>query len=252
MCRDPLLLPESRLQMHFVAIDETLKRQVDASATPRVSVDWTSGAVVAGLAGAGCERVSRNRGASTYVAPLMCLNSALWAWVGYKEEWSPEPPAGQTKRFSFKSAGITIYLGLRASLQKPQLFRAEWAGWAKWDGTSYGYQAGDAAHPHWQFDVLDSLKRDEVAERAATYLAVLKEEHYANDLEEFVPNGLGEEEVYDLVSTSNISRIHFASAAAWWRVKPDDAHAHAPTEASEIQVWLDRTLSYVTTELCRI
>jgi hypothetical protein len=49
-----------------------------------------------------------------------------------------------------------------------------------------------------------------------------------------------------------MSRMHFASAAAWWKNSPQDAHAHTPETAQHIQEWLRGTLSYIAQELRRL
>jgi hypothetical protein len=184
--------------------------------------------------------------------PMLHLKSGLWAWLGYREDWDGEPSAGRVRRFSFRSAGLTVHFGYRNVRHKPQMFRAEWAGWARWNGTNYSHQAGDAAHPHWQFDVLESLKRDDASERAATFLSVLKSEEGSAEPREFRPQTLDDDDVGDMIGVQELSRIHFASAAAWWKSQPGGIHAHAPSKAEDIQVWLRETLIYLLRELGRL
>ena len=155
---EPLRVTEASLAAHFGSIGAALGSKVDPAARVKLDADWSVVPLTAGLVGEGCEIISRNRGPDVPVAPMLLLESGLWAWVGYREEWDSEPPAGRVRRFSFRSAGLTIHFGYRNVRHKPQMFRAEWAGWARWNGTDYGYQAGEAAHPHWQFDALESLK----------------------------------------------------------------------------------------------
>lgn len=248
----PLFITETRLSAHFGVISETLASSTDATAKVKIHPEWSVDPLAAGLVGEGCETVSRNRGAQVQVAPMMMLGNGLWAWLSYREEWAPEDPAGRTKRYSFRAASLTVYFGYRNSTFKPQMFRAEWAGFAKWDGTNYRYQAGDAAHPHWQFDALDSFKKDETAERAATFLAVLKSEQGDAVPKEFSPHAVSQYDVEDLISLKALSRMHFASAASWWMNTPLDAHAHAPRSQGDIQVWLSRTLSHLAAEISRL
>jgi len=157
-------------------LEKILNVYVDPSAKAKLEADWNVIPLVAGLVGKGCEATSRNRGSDIQVAPMLLLDSGLWAWIGYHEEWDAENPAGVTRRFSFRSVCLTVYFGYLNVLYKPQMFRAEWAGWARWNQTDFSYQAGNAAHPHWQFDALESLKRDEVEKRAAVSMAVLRSE----------------------------------------------------------------------------
>ena len=88
-----------------------------------------------------CEPVQRNRGARVQVAPLLQLEQGLWVWLSYREEWANERPVGGRRRFSFRAGSITVHFGWKQDLFKPQMFRAEWAGWAKWDNREYGFQA---------------------------------------------------------------------------------------------------------------
>lgn len=248
----PLRVSETSLAAHFASVEAALDANVDPTARAKLDADWSVIPLVAGLVGVGCEITSRNRGPDVPVAPMLLLDSGLWAWVGYREEWGSEPPAGRTRRFSFRSAGLTVHFGYRNVRHKPQMFRAEWAGWARWNGADYGYQAGDAAHPHWQFDALESLKRDDAADRAATFLSVLRREEEEIEPRDFSPQTMSREEVGELIGVQELSRIHFASAAAWWKTAPEDAHAHAPSSFSDIQSWVRETLVYVIRELTRL
>lgn len=209
--------------------------------------------LVAGLVGGGCEPARREFGGLVQLAPLMVLSSGLWAWVGYREEWAIAEPAGSTKRFSFRTSSLTIHFGYKNHVDKPQMFRAEWAGIAEWSNDGFRYAAGQAGHPHWQFDALSSVRRDEVADRAATALAILKaEEAEADAAHDFCPHGVTLQDVLDQVSSQELSRIHFSSAARWWRDAPDDAHAHAPGSEHDIQAWLAKTVGYLRIELGRL
>jgi hypothetical protein len=248
----PLSLREADVAAHFTKIGAILDTRVDSSARVRIDADWGMVPLVAGLIGKGCESTPRNRGSDVFVAPMLHLKSGLWAWLGYREDWDGEPSAGRVRRFSFRSAGLTVHFGYRNVRHKPQMFRAEWAGWARWNGTNYSHQAGDAAHPHWQFDVLESLKRDDASERAATFLSVLKSEEGSAEPREFRPQTLDDDDVGDMIGVQELSRIHFASAAAWWKSQPGGIHAHAPSKAEDIQVWLRETLIYLLRELGRL
>ena len=249
---ESLVVPRNSLNKHFALIAATLDGQVDSSAQIEVIADWNVVPLVAGLVGDGCEIIARNRGPDVPVAPILLIKNGLWAWVGYREEWDSEPPAGRVQLFSFRSAGLTFYFGYRNNRYKPQMFRAEWTGWARWNGSEYGYQAGDAAHPHWQFDALDSLKRDDASQRAADYLSVLKIEEQDVKPRDFSPQSMDSEDVSDLISTQELSRIHFASAAAWWKDVPNNSHVHNPASLTELQIWVKKTLRFVGQELARL
>jgi hypothetical protein len=248
----PLRISEPQLQAHFHQLSLIVSKATDPAIRAKLDADWNVVPIVAGLVGEGCEHISRNRGVAP-VAPMAALRSGLWSWLGYREEWSGEAPAGRTRRFSFKASTITVHFGYRNMQSKPQMFRAEWAGWARWSGSDYSYQAGEAGHPHWQFDALESLQRDDAAERARMYLSELQGDDADPiprpflDVHEFDKGA-----VDDVVSLQELSRMHFASAAAWWKNSPEDAHTHTPATVQHIQGWLRGTLGYIAQELRRL
>jgi hypothetical protein len=184
------------------------------------------------------------------VVPLLYLEQGLWAWLGYQEEWDEEQQNRKTRKFSFRSVGLTIHFGWKNDLFKPQMFRTEWAGWAKWREDEFSFQAADAGHPHWQFDALESLSDDELAERA-DILRDLLEVPEESDIREFSPQ-LPDADVRDMVTHQKLSRMHFASAAAWWKSAPHDEHAHGPTNIADVENWVRRSLAYVRGELKRL
>ncbi len=252
MVSSPLIETDTSVATHFTSIEATLGDHVHESATPKLSADWSVVPVVAGLVGTGCEYANRNRGRAVPVAPVLLLGEGLWAWIGYREEWGGALPGGGTRRLSFESAGLTIHFGYRNSRHKLQMFRAEWAGWATRDEAGYSYEAGDAADPHWHFDAAESLTHDDAAERAAEYLSVLKLERQDTEPQDFSPPSVGLEDVRHLVSTQELSRIHFPSAATWWKGLASASHVHSPESVKEIQVWVDKTLGCVVRELTRL
>ena len=239
----PLKVKRSALEKHLDSTEEVLAEFISDT---KLFADWNVIPVCVGLVGNECEYTARNRGGNVWVSRVHDLGGELWAWVGYREEWDGERPAGRVQRFSFRSAGLTIHIGYQGDQHKPQVFRAEWAGWAKWNGRDYGYQGGDAAHPHWQFDAVDSLTDSEEAE---ALLEVLKDEGRESEPRDFVPQTVEPEAERILISQKRLSRMHFPSAAMWWRDPPENAHAHSPQSPEEIQAWLSKTLKYVVREL---
>ena len=156
------------------------------------------------------EYAERNRGPGrTPVARTLRLGRGLWAWTSYREEWDRAPQAGTAKRFSFRSAGLTFYFGYRNNRHKPQMFRAEWT----MGGATY--KRGDHANPHWHFDAMESLRRDETQRRATEILATLRSEEEAEP-RDFSPP-VTRKNVRDVVSMQELSKVHFASAASWWK-----------------------------------
>ena len=247
----PLTVTRTSLENHFGRIAEILRARFDAEVQVGIHVDWDVSPVVAALIGDRCEWVPRNRGRGrVHVAPLKHLGRGLWVWLSYREEWAYGQRVGDRQKLTFRSASITIHFGLKFAEYKPQMFRAEWAGWANWHGVDFGYQAGGAGHPHWQFDALDSLSEADAAERAAKLRRLLADEDDGG-VRDFVPQ-MPSADVRDLVSHQELSRIHFASAAAWWKVPPHCEHTHNPERVKDIQVWLLQTLLYLSSELDRL
>lgn len=239
------------MEAHLNQIAEVLGAVVDVDAQVEIQVDWNVSPAVAALAGDGCERIARNRGrAGVQVAPIKHLGRGLWVWLSYREEWSYDRQVAGRQSFTFRSASMTVHFGLKFDEYKPQMFRAEWAGWTDWGGNDLSYQAGNAAHPHWQFDALESLSEAGIDERAALLREILEDED-RDEIQDFAPQ-LPEGDVRDLVSHQSLSRIHFTSAAAWWKAPPHCDHAHSPMRVKDIKIWLSGSLSYLSSELDRL
>ena len=229
--------------MHFKQSGSILASTVHISAKLKVEAEFVHPRVIGGLYGSGCELIPRNRGRRVPVAPLLHLGQGLWVWLGYHEEWDEEWPRHRIHRYSFRSVALSIHFGLRSNAFKPQMFRAEWAGWARWGGSGYSFQATNAGHPHWQFDALDSLPDANLLQRAKQLLGRLKADP-EHEVREFSPQ-LSYPDVRDFVTAQKISRIHFASAAAWWKSPPHGDHVHGPTNLSDIQNWVQHSLNYI-------
>jgi len=124
------------------------------------------------------------------------------------------------------------------------MFRAEWTT----DGASY--QPGDPANPHWHFDALESLRRDETAQRASGILATLRMGEEDAEPRDFSPP-VSRNEVRDVVAVQKLSKLHLASAAAWWKGDPA-SHVQSPTSVRDIQAWVEGTLEHLAGELRRL
>lgn len=248
----PLVLSEQQLIQHFAAVEAIINGLVSADVTVRVAPDWGVTPLSAGLVGKGCEIVSRHRGPDVYVAPLVCYDEGIWAWLGFYQEWESEARSRKTRRYSYRSTGLTIHFGFRNIAHKPQIFRAEWAGWAKWNGQSYNQQAGNAGHPHWQFDGVESLRPGDGGRLARNYWELLKGGTRAVEPQAFSPQGVGSADVDEIVGAKDFSRLHLASVAAWWRKAPENAHAHSPASVSDIEAWVRKTIEYTVGELDRL
>lgn len=246
----PFTMNAEGLQAHRLEVQELLSSRTLVRSVQLEGDDV--GAVVAfGIArGRGAERTSRNRGADVFVVPMAELGQGLFAWLGYREEWSSEV-VGKSKNFFFRSSGVTVHFGFQGVEPKPQMFRAEWAGLTRVE-KGFGFQAGDAGHPHWQFDAVESLAAAGASEEAKVLAEVIRTEVPEPELREFDMPMTAVPEVKTVASTKALAAIHFASAAAWWRPSPADAHAHFPGDVQQLRRWLDRTLSYLAMELRRV
>ena len=251
---EPLIATYSKLMMHFKQSGRILTDAVAPSEKLQVEAEFINPLVIGGLNGPGCEFIPHNRGRHIPVAPLLKLGNGLWVWFGYHEEWNEEEQNRNIhkSRYSFRSVGLSIYFGPRNTVIKPKMFRAEWAGWAKWDRSDYSFQATNAAHPHWQFDALESLHDDDRSERAAQLLSRLRVEAEPEpEIRDFIPQ-FSEVEARDIVATQKLNRIHFASAGAWWKPPPHNNHIHSPNNLADVENWVSLSLNYIKLELGKL
>ena len=247
-----LVISETALKKHLGSLEDIIDKVGGASVKTTLDAEWAVAPLPVGLFGKGCELASRNRGSDAHVAPVFPFDGGVWAWLGFYQEWARERSSGAVRRYSYRSTTLSIHLGFRNIRHKPQIFRAEWAGWAKWNGIDYGAQAGEAGHPHWQFDALDSLRKEETVEAARMYLAVLRHEERSSEVQTFSPNSVRSAEIDEVVWAKDFSRMHFASAASWWKKAPENRHAHFPERVSDIEAWVERTIEYSLEELRRL
>lgn len=248
-----LLVDLDALNAHHSILETEMGKLAKKVGKVRIEGDLALPRVAAGLAGEGCEAAERVRGGEALLLPLRPVGAGLWAWLGYREEWDLNSTgrASARRKYIFRSAGLTVHFGVVGDRQKPQLFRAEWAGWADWP-EGLGFQAGDAAHPHWQFDALDTLVPEGESNEAEEFLALLRAEQGEVEAREFTPHGLTASDIRSLVRQRPLSRIHFPSGAQWWKQKPDNAHAHTPRKSDELRRWVMSSVEYIWAELDRL
>ena len=239
------------MQTHLSNLERVLDRHLLSHSEARLMADWGVSPLVAGLVGGGSETVARNVGRDAPVAPIVDIDGAgLCAWIGVREEWENENQAGQIRRFSFRSVSLTVHAGYRGNRYKPQLFRAEWSGFARWSGTEPGHQSPGAGHPHWQVDVVESMER--VADRDANaHRAALRRRVGDVTPQEFPSGPVGRDELTAKVSSLKLSRFHMASVAPWW-TKGVDVHINSPKKARDVEAWVEKTVSYTVQELGRL
>ena len=115
----------------MIVVPELDERQV------RVDAEYQADGVWAGLGGAACERVTRDRGLSSQVAPLCRLPANLLAWLGWQEVWESLNGAAP---FRFRNIGLTVHEGMSNDALKPQLLRLEWPGIRNWSGQAFHFK----------------------------------------------------------------------------------------------------------------
>jgi hypothetical protein len=209
----------------------------------RVDAEYASGRAWAGLQGEACERISRNQGGSTWVAPICELPSDLVAWLGWQEVW--ELPTGQ-RSYRFRNIGLTVYLGKRHEAVKPQLLRLEWPGLSTWSSKDQiTFQSPGAGQPHWQIDIVQSL---------AVGRSVTEFEPDSIEVVEDFEAIIQEPTIDDLIRRLSVERMHLASAAPWWLpAVPGDVghHMNAPADLNALSRWLGESITYLRQELSR-
>lgn len=249
----PLSVVHRNALSHVASLERIVRRQTGLGDDVALDADWDQEVVAINMVGPGSEQVRRNRGSLAQVVPLIRITRGMWAWLGLYEEWRFDRNVAGARAYAFRSLSMTIHFGLKSDILKPQIFRAEWSGFGVWAGTDASFQGKNAGHPHWQFDVLESLSSDKAETNANELLELLRLDEGSEPVQpaEFMPTG-DQQVIADIVSAQKLSRLHFASAASWWRPAPHDAHAHSPERAEQAAVWLDRTIAYTKGELERL
>lgn len=246
--RSPRLPPELRatkgvLDQRWIELNGLISKALEINPRQlRVEADYQSGRVWAGLQGEACERVTRNQGGVSWVAPLCELPRNLIAWLGWQEAW--ELTTG-LRPYRFRNMGLTVYLGRRHDALKPQFLRLEWPGITDWSGGEVSFQSPGAGHPHWQIDLMRSLAQSRPAPDFDPDPAEIVEDFDA---------ALEEPTIDDLVGRISVERMHLASAAPWWLPKPTSDsghHMNAPEDLPALTRWLSHSLLYLRQELAR-
>lgn len=238
----PLIKTKGQLQARSNHLSSALSQCLGAPSTSlQAFVEFAPEVAVAELQGEATEQIrGRNWGGQTQVARLCDLGSIGPAWVGLRERWVSVPAKGGRPSFAFESASITIYAGEIGTAEKAQLMRAEWAGYTNRGGTEC-FQAGGAGHPHWQIDVLETLRN--IEEDAARF-------GETPALRDF--GAQPREATYkSQLLVAPFERFHFASAAHWWRSEQEgqSRQQHAPNDDDDLSRWIIATIEYVRDQL---
>ena len=237
----PLLKTKGELEARSkIVASELAKLLATTSASLQFHPEFVSETAVSELQGAATEMTqARNRGRSTQVVKLCDFGGCGHAWMSLRERWNFAEHRGGRPFYVFESAGITVFAGEAGQIDKAQILRAEWAGFTD-RGSGASFQAGSAAHPHWQIDLFETL-------RGASNDAVRFGEPPA--VQSFSTNAttLGLREKLQLAP---FERFHFASAAHWWQREGEGCdHQHTPSDTDEISRWVLGSVGYVREQL---
>ncbi|MBK8161025.1 MAG: hypothetical protein IPK59_20455 [Rhodospirillaceae bacterium] len=207
-----------------------------------VEPEYQSEGVWAGLIGTASERIERNKGGTHSVVPLMKLSHGINAWLGFNEVWNMDKGP---RPFTFRHIGLTVHFGFVGDPVKPQIFRAEWSGIRDWNGAGLSFQSAGAGHPHWQFDLFETLRE--------TF--VKKQTDFSSDESDLVEDfakASADSDVMSLTSLATIERMHFASAEPWWIGQATDIkpiHQNAPDAEVGLTRWVSACIKYLKQEL---
>lgn len=242
----PLYLPRSRLDRRWGELSQAISGALGLDRRDlQIEAEYQAEAVWAGLIGRVCERVGRHRGGFSYVAPLAELPLGLWAWLGLQEAWDLR--GQRSNAYAFRHLSLTVHFGFPGDPIKPQVFRSEWTGIRNWTGAGLSFQATGAGHPHWQFDLNASLRDVREPGDFADLSA-----HRA-EVEEFEGEP-SPTDLFSLLRSTTIERMHFASAAPWWTSQTPigtPLHMNAPADETSLSRWLVACVSYLKQELAR-
>lgn len=188
------------------------------------------------LGGRASEVISRNRGRPHRVVPLATLNDDLLIWTGYREAWQKQ---GSEQSFRFADGGFTLHLGRIGEITKPQILRSEWVGRRS---RAFVELAG---HPHWQLDVLESVRAAAAAASPSVRFGEPDVPRLAVDFNSAAQPMEGQ----DILTGLTIENMHLASAALWWRTP--DKIAHLAETVAELDRWMLGCVAYLRQEAAR-
>ncbi|HEV2955407.1 MAG TPA: hypothetical protein VGX95_04775 [Xanthobacteraceae bacterium] len=156
--------------------------------------------------------------------------------------------SGDIRQYAFRHLSLTVHFGFTNDPLKPQVFRSEWSGIRDWTGAGPGFQSPGAGHPHWQFDLATALQLD-----SRETLDLVFDDSGDDTVEDFATIA-SDQNVLRLVQSTTIERMHFASAAPWWRRQASDdqpLHMNAPEDQESLSRWLLACIVYLKQELAR-
>lgn len=237
----PLLKTKGELEARSKSVAyELAKLLATTSASLQFHPEFASEMAVSELQGTATEMTQgRNWGRSTQVARLCDFGGCGHAWISLRERWNFAVSRGGRSFYAFESAGLTVFAGEEGQIDKAQILRAEWAGFTD-RGSGASFQAGSAAHPHWQIDLFETLRgasNDVVRFGDQTAVRPFSASNTALGLKE-------------KLQLAPFERFHFASAAQWWQRNGEGCdHQHTPSNTDEISRWVLGSVGYVREQL---
>jgi hypothetical protein len=102
----------------------------------------------------------------------------------------------------------------------------------------------EAGHPHWQIDILESMRRTrpEVHVRFDSNTSSQEPKDFGDVIDD--------NEKPDLLLGLTIEKTHLASATTFWRSQ-DEPIAHAPVSVKEVNQWVLGSIKYLKREASR-
>jgi hypothetical protein len=207
------------------------------------------------------ERVAREIGIDAPVVPLIELSSGqIDYWSSIHQSWREDTSHPTTRKIVYHTTSITVYWGSLGTVEKHQLFRAEWPGLRRQPDGNLTFEAPGAGHPHWQIDVYQNRVREieKDRERLTELGRTLSELTPVEDFAEIVVEELSPRtDLSNALHLARLSRVHFASSTRWatqcWTGDPlrSESHATSPNSVEEIRNWVSSTIRYIQRELAR-
>jgi hypothetical protein len=236
----------SGIERRCILLTEELRTQFQLAPDDLVVRSDVAGDIItASFFGRACEPARRERGRLANVVPLATIRrGSLKFWLSFQEAW--ENISGNL--YSFHHVSLTVYLGYEGELSKPQVFRSEWPGIRRWAGEQVGFQSPGAGHPHWQFDALQSTKDNDSKNKETSFARLVG----SDSTTEFSPSTINED-VLIAARQVSLEKIHFASAAPWWKNEEAgrELHMNAPENAESIFRWILASVTYIRQEIKR-
>ncbi|WP_414471945.1 hypothetical protein [Microvirga sp. M2] len=237
MMPDPFSATEGELAPHWNTLTAELVPQLDIRAS-KVSLKAApvGDKLIASFIGEAARRAGRLRGDPMPVVPFRSISSNWEVWLGYREVWTLK--GGNPKRFNFASSDLTIFFAIAGSEAFQQILRAEWMGPEK-SLEGWSFKPSNAAHPHWQIDIAETLKLDADLEAARELLREVEPREFGAPEPAPVPDP----------PWYQIGRMHLASAMRPWA---DGLIAHGPADLAAVRMWVVNTVNLLQIELERI